>query len=130
MSDALTLSAPAAPGAPEDDVVARGRRVLRLEIEALAEVERRLDGDFARAVELIRGSQRPLIVAGGGVIYSAATEELRAFAERTGIPVAETQAGKGALPHAPTALRGPEAKRGRLALRRPPPPRGGPGTGS
>ena len=53
---------------------------------------------LARAVELIRGSQRPLIVAGGGVIYSAATEELRAFAERTGIPVAETQAGKGALP--------------------------------
>ena len=53
---------------------------------------------LARAVEVIRGSQRPLIVAGGGVIYSAATEELRAFAERTGIPVAETQAGKGALP--------------------------------
>ncbi|GAA4240937.1 3D-(3,5/4)-trihydroxycyclohexane-1,2-dione acylhydrolase (decyclizing) [Actinomadura meridiana] len=46
----------------------------------------------------IRAAERPLIVAGGGVIYSQATSELRAFAERTGIPVAETQAGKGSLP--------------------------------
>jgi TPP-dependent trihydroxycyclohexane-1,2-dione (THcHDO) dehydratase len=38
-----------------------------------------------------------LIVAGGGVIYSGATGELGALAERTGVPVAETQAGKGAL---------------------------------
>ena len=44
-----------------------------------------------------RRAQRPLIVAGGGVIYSEATEALRAFAEATGIPVADTQAGKGAL---------------------------------
>ncbi len=51
-----------------------------------------------RAVELIRGSRRPLVVAGGGVIYSEATEALRTFAEGTGIPVAETQAGKGTLP--------------------------------
>jgi 3D-(3,5/4)-trihydroxycyclohexane-1,2-dione acylhydrolase (decyclizing) len=51
-----------------------------------------------RAVDLIRGSRRPIIVAGGGVIYSEATEALRAFAEATGVPVAETQAGKGALP--------------------------------
>ncbi|HEY0540504.1 MAG TPA: 3D-(3,5/4)-trihydroxycyclohexane-1,2-dione acylhydrolase (decyclizing) [Actinoallomurus sp.] len=51
-----------------------------------------------RAAELIRGAERPLIVAGGGVIYSRATEELRAFAEATGVPVGETQAGKGALP--------------------------------
>ncbi|MCW2944812.1 MAG: iolD [Actinoallomurus sp.] len=50
-----------------------------------------------RAVELIRGSARPLIVAGGGVIYSGAADELRAFAEATGVPVAETQAGKGSL---------------------------------
>ncbi|MFE0149743.1 3D-(3,5/4)-trihydroxycyclohexane-1,2-dione acylhydrolase (decyclizing) [Nonomuraea sp. NPDC059007] len=54
---------------------------------------------LARAAELIRRSARPLIVAGGGVIYSEATEELRAFAERYGVPVAETQAGKGALPY-------------------------------
>jgi 3D-(3,5/4)-trihydroxycyclohexane-1,2-dione acylhydrolase (decyclizing) len=51
-----------------------------------------------RAVELIRHSRRPMIVAGGGLIYSEATEGLRAFVEETGIPVAETQAGKGALP--------------------------------
>ncbi|MFI6752762.1 thiamine pyrophosphate-binding protein, partial [Actinomadura luteofluorescens] len=49
------------------------------------------------AAALLSGAERPLIVAGGGVIYSGATEELRALAERTGVPVAETQAGKGAL---------------------------------
>ncbi|KAB8197057.1 3D-(3,5/4)-trihydroxycyclohexane-1,2-dione acylhydrolase (decyclizing) [Nonomuraea phyllanthi] len=51
----------------------------------------------SRAAQLARSAERPLIVAGGGVIYSEATEELRRFAERYGIPVAETQAGKGAL---------------------------------
>jgi 3D-(3,5/4)-trihydroxycyclohexane-1,2-dione acylhydrolase (decyclizing) len=51
-----------------------------------------------RAVALIRGAERPLIVAGGGVIYSRATVELCAFAEATGVPVGETQAGKGSLP--------------------------------
>ena len=50
-----------------------------------------------QAVEWIRAAQRPLIIAGGGVIYSNATEVLAGFATRTGIPVAETQAGKGAL---------------------------------
>jgi 3D-(3,5/4)-trihydroxycyclohexane-1,2-dione acylhydrolase (decyclizing) len=50
-----------------------------------------------RAVSVLRSAKRPLIVAGGGVIYSEATEQLRAFAEKTGIPVAETQAGKGSL---------------------------------
>ena len=54
---------------------------------------------FARAIELINASRRPLIVAGGGVIYSGATTALRDFAERSGIPVAETQAGKGSLPY-------------------------------
>jgi 3D-(3,5/4)-trihydroxycyclohexane-1,2-dione acylhydrolase (decyclizing) len=58
-----------------------------------------------RAVEVIRSAQRPLIVAGGGVIYSGATDALRAFAEQTGVPVAETQAGKGSMPYdAPLAL--------------------------
>lgn len=52
---------------------------------------------FRRAVELIRGSRQPLIVAGGGVIYSEATEALARFASQTGMPVAETQAGKGSL---------------------------------
>ena len=52
---------------------------------------------LARAVELIRAARRPLIVAGGGVIYSEATAALRTFAEAAGIPVCETQAGRGAL---------------------------------
>jgi 3D-(3,5/4)-trihydroxycyclohexane-1,2-dione acylhydrolase (decyclizing) len=51
-----------------------------------------------RAAELIRGAQRPLIVAGGGVIYSEATAALREFVDATGVPVCETQAGRGALP--------------------------------
>lgn len=50
-----------------------------------------------RAVELIRAGRKPLIVAGGGVIYSEATEALAKFAALTGIPVGETQAGKGSL---------------------------------
>jgi 3D-(3,5/4)-trihydroxycyclohexane-1,2-dione acylhydrolase (decyclizing) len=53
---------------------------------------------LARAVEVLRTARRPLVVAGGGVIYAEATPALRAFAEATGVPVAETQAGKGALP--------------------------------
>lgn len=52
-----------------------------------------------RAVEWIRHSRAPLIVAGGGVIFSDATAALRAFVEQTGIPVGETQAGKGSLPY-------------------------------
>ncbi len=51
----------------------------------------------ARAADLLRSAQRPLIVAGGGVIYSGATEALRDLAEATGVPVAESQAGKGSL---------------------------------
>jgi 3D-(3,5/4)-trihydroxycyclohexane-1,2-dione acylhydrolase (decyclizing) len=54
---------------------------------------------LARAARVLRSARRPLIVAGGGVIYSEATAELLAFAEATGTPVAETQAGKGALPY-------------------------------
>ena len=53
---------------------------------------------LARAAGVIRAAGRPLIVAGGGVIYSGATAELRAFAEAAGVPVAETQAGKGSMP--------------------------------
>ncbi|MDP6945897.1 MAG: thiamine pyrophosphate-binding protein, partial [Myxococcota bacterium] len=54
---------------------------------------------LGRAASWIRESRAPLIVAGGGVIYSEATAALEAFAEQTGIAVAETQAGKGALHH-------------------------------
>ncbi len=52
-----------------------------------------------RATNWIRESRRPLIIAGGGVLYSEATQALIALAEWTGIPVAETQAGKGSIPH-------------------------------
>ncbi len=51
------------------------------------------------AVGLIRSSRRPMIVAGGGVIYSEATEALRRLVEQTVIPVGETQAGKGSMPY-------------------------------
>ncbi|MFD3372896.1 3D-(3,5/4)-trihydroxycyclohexane-1,2-dione acylhydrolase (decyclizing) [Streptomyces sp. NPDC058697] len=51
-----------------------------------------------RAARLLRGARRPLIVAGGGAVYSGAETQLRAFAEATGIPVADTHAGKGAVP--------------------------------
>lgn len=51
-----------------------------------------------KAAEWIRSAKQPLIVAGGGVIYSEATDSLSAFAAQAGIPVAETQAGKGSLP--------------------------------
>jgi 3D-(3,5/4)-trihydroxycyclohexane-1,2-dione acylhydrolase (decyclizing) len=56
-------------------------------------------GAMDRAVTMIRASRRPMIVAGGGTIYSEATEALRLLCERTGIPVGETQAGKGSLPY-------------------------------
>jgi 3D-(3,5/4)-trihydroxycyclohexane-1,2-dione acylhydrolase (decyclizing) len=55
------------------------------------------DDALARAAALVRRAQRPLLVAGGGVTYSGANDALRAFVEATGIPVAETQAGKGVL---------------------------------
>jgi 3D-(3,5/4)-trihydroxycyclohexane-1,2-dione acylhydrolase (decyclizing) len=54
---------------------------------------------LARAVAVIRAAKRPLIVAGGGVIYSQATDALRELADATGIPVGQSQAGKGALPY-------------------------------
>ena len=52
---------------------------------------------LVRAADAIRASRRPVILAGGGVLYSDASYALRRFAERTGIPVGETQAGKGAM---------------------------------
>ena len=52
---------------------------------------------LSRAAEWIRSAKKPLIVAGGGVIYSEASDALSKFAIATGIPVCETQAGKGSL---------------------------------
>src|SRR5215471_12484288 len=50
-----------------------------------------------QAAQWIRAAKKPLIVAGGGVLYSEASRALASFAESTGIPVCETQAGKGSL---------------------------------
>ena len=52
---------------------------------------------LGRAVEVLRSARRPLVIAGGGVIYSEASQALLRFAAATGIPVSDTQAGKGAL---------------------------------
>jgi 3D-(3,5/4)-trihydroxycyclohexane-1,2-dione acylhydrolase (decyclizing) len=52
---------------------------------------------IGEAVEAIRAARRPLIIAGGGVLYSQAEDALLALARRAGIPVAETFAGKGAV---------------------------------
>lgn len=53
--------------------------------------------ELARAVEIIKSAKRPLVVSGGGTVYSEAATELREFATATGIPVSDTQAGKGAI---------------------------------
>jgi 3D-(3,5/4)-trihydroxycyclohexane-1,2-dione acylhydrolase (decyclizing) len=57
------------------------------------------EDELTRAIDAIRAARRPLVVAGGGVIYSAATDALRALCDATGIPECETQAGKGSLPY-------------------------------
>ncbi|WP_181440352.1 3D-(3,5/4)-trihydroxycyclohexane-1,2-dione acylhydrolase (decyclizing) [Curtobacterium sp. MCLR17_042] len=54
-------------------------------------------GPLERAVAAIRAGRRPVIVAGGGVLYSDAADELRSFVEATGIPVGTSQAGGGSL---------------------------------
>ncbi len=55
--------------------------------------------ELAQAVALLKGAKRPLVVAGGGTLYSEAEAELARFCLAHGIPSAETQAGKSALPH-------------------------------
>lgn len=78
--------------------------VLDVPGEFLAEREWRIrrpepeDADIRRAAQLIRSAERPLIIAGGGVLYAFAGTALAEFAELTGIPVAYTQAGVGSLP--------------------------------
>ncbi|NRD26310.1 3D-(3,5/4)-trihydroxycyclohexane-1,2-dione acylhydrolase (decyclizing) [Frigoribacterium sp. VKM Ac-2836] len=54
-------------------------------------------GPLERAVAAIRAAKRPVVVAGGGVLYSGAEQQLDAFARATGIPVGTTQAGGGSL---------------------------------
>ncbi|CAD5251287.1 3D-(3,5/4)-trihydroxycyclohexane-1,2-dione hydrolase [Bosea sp. 62] len=55
--------------------------------------------ELAQAIELLKAAKRPLVVAGGGTLYSEAEGELARFCLAHGIPSAETQAGKSALPH-------------------------------
>ena len=55
--------------------------------------------EFATAATALLHAKKPVIIAGGGVLYSEATAALRTFAERYGVPVLETQAGKSSLPH-------------------------------
>lgn len=55
-------------------------------------------GAINLAAEMIRQAERPLLIAGGGVRYSEASQELAQLAEQCGFPIAETQAGKGSLP--------------------------------
>jgi 3D-(3,5/4)-trihydroxycyclohexane-1,2-dione acylhydrolase (decyclizing) len=90
---AVTLSLPQDVQAEawdwEDDLFAR--RVWHVTRPAVP------DDALDRAAAVVRSARRPLLVAGGGVIYSDASDALRAFAEATGVPVAETQAGKGSL---------------------------------
>jgi 3D-(3,5/4)-trihydroxycyclohexane-1,2-dione acylhydrolase (decyclizing) len=62
--------------------------------------------EIAAAAQLLRDAERPLIVAGGGVHYSEAREELLRLAERFGIPVAESSAGKSAMPASQLAVGG------------------------
>jgi len=71
-----------------------------------------------RAAAMIHAADRPMIVAGGGVIYSDATGALRQLVEMTGIPVGETQAGKGSLPYDHPSSLGAIGATGTLAANR------------
>ncbi len=70
---------------------------------------------IAAAAEVVRSARKPLIVAGGGVHYSGAEDALAALASATGIPVAETQAGKGSLLHGHEQLVGAVGSTGTTA---------------
>jgi hypothetical protein len=73
-----------------------------------------------RAAAVVRKARRPMIVSGGGTIYSEATDALRRLAEQTGIPVAETQAGKGSMPYNHPLALGAVGSTGTLAANRTP----------
>ncbi|MBP2235883.1 3D-(3,5/4)-trihydroxycyclohexane-1,2-dione acylhydrolase (decyclizing) [Sinorhizobium kostiense] len=65
-------------------------------------VPRRIEPDrdeLAAAIKMLKEAKKPIIIAGGGVLYSEASAELATFADKHGIPVVETQAGKSSLPH-------------------------------
>jgi 3D-(3,5/4)-trihydroxycyclohexane-1,2-dione acylhydrolase (decyclizing) len=73
---------------------------------------------LAEATEAIRAARRPVVVAGGGTIYAEATDALRRFVDATGIPVGETQAGKGSLPYDHPSNLGAIGATGTLAANR------------
>ncbi|MDR9408354.1 MAG: 3D-(3,5/4)-trihydroxycyclohexane-1,2-dione acylhydrolase (decyclizing), partial [Balneolaceae bacterium] len=73
------------------------------------------EGAFRQAATLIRQAEQPFIIAGGGVLYSEATEALKTVVDRTGIPVGETQAGKSSLPFDHPLNLGPVGATGSLA---------------
>jgi 3D-(3,5/4)-trihydroxycyclohexane-1,2-dione acylhydrolase (decyclizing) len=75
-------------------------------------------GLVAEMADLLRAASQPLIICGGGVRYSAAEEELARFAEAHGVPVAETQAGKGSLRWDHPLNLGPIGATGGLAANR------------
>lgn len=107
------LTDPAETGAvtvavPQDVWSEAGRYPAAFFEERVWEIERRLPRPAAieRAGELLRSCERPLIIAGGGVHYAEAFEEIEAFAEGFGIPVGETFAGKGALRNGSSMLLG------------------------
>jgi 3D-(3,5/4)-trihydroxycyclohexane-1,2-dione acylhydrolase (decyclizing) len=77
-----------------------------------------VDEDLQSAAGLLASARRPLIVAGGGVTYSGANAALADFASAFGIPVAETQAGKGVLPWDHPWSVGPIGAAGGLAANR------------
>ena len=56
------------------------------------------ENELAEAIRILRNAKKPVIVAGGGVMFSEASDTLAAFASRHGIPVVETQGGKSSLP--------------------------------
>ncbi len=73
---------------------------------------------LARVAEAIRAARRPLVVAGGGVVYSDAADDLERLVDATGIPVAVTQAGKPALLHGHPLLLGSVGATGTSAANR------------
>src|SRR5690625_72418 len=73
---------------------------------------------YSEAVEILKQAEKPFIISGGGTLYSEAAEELKTFVEQTGIPVGETQAGKGALPFSHPQNMGSVGATGSLAANR------------
>jgi 3D-(3,5/4)-trihydroxycyclohexane-1,2-dione acylhydrolase (decyclizing) len=101
------LTDPAETGAvsialPQDVQAHAGEYPATFFEKRLWRIERRLPDPqrIQEAVGLLREAQRPLLIAGGGVHYSEAWDELQKFAEAFGIPVSETYAGKGAMRNA------------------------------